>query len=120
MKRQLPLINIDGTTFLVDVINDCLRQQSDMENRIPFEVFEQRGDGYSFLYDRRLKSAATDQEVPGDHKRYKKITLPALMELDPEGIALKYHIPLAILCPEKMMDKMMEDEEDEVYNEEFE
>lgn len=30
------------------------------------------------------------------------VSLPALMELDPEGMALRYDIPLEALCPENM------------------
>lgn len=118
MNRQLPLISIDGTAFFVDVIHDCLRQQLNLENRIPFEVFEQHGDGYSFLYDRKQKCAVTDQGHPEENSRYVKITIPALMELDPQGIALKYHIPLEMLCPENRIDYLNQDEDD-FYGEEI-
>jgi hypothetical protein len=120
MRRQLPLIEIAGTAFYVDVVNDCLQQQDHTANRIPFEVFEQERDGYTFIYDTKFKNAAAvvDAADPADD-RYAKITLPALMELDPEGIAIKYNIPLEVLCPEKASAKHDDDDDDDFFNEEI-
>jgi hypothetical protein len=118
MKRILPLVDIVGTAFFVDVLRDELRQQDDPKNTIPFAVFEQDGDGYTFLYDTLQKNTPdsdTAMEKMEDHCQW--VTLPALMELDPEGIALKYNIPIEILCPERALaDPLGEDEQD--YDEE--
>jgi hypothetical protein len=101
MNRKLPLVDILGTAFFVDVLHERLQQQDNPGNRIPFDVFEQDRDGYTFLYDRLRKNVPDEIEFNELDERFIRVTLPALMELDPEGIALKYHIPLEILCPEK-------------------
>lgn len=113
MTRQLPVVDIAGTAFYVDVLHDELRQKDNPENRISFSVFDQEGDGYTFLYDMQAKNTPDNAEHMEPH--YKWVTLPALMELDPEGIALKYDIPLSILCPDLasiQKDLYDEDEED--------
>lgn len=114
MKRQLPIVDIAGTPFYVDVLQDELRQQDDSDNRIPFHVFDQIEEGYTFLYDKERKN------VPEGRKRLTRmephfiwITLPALMELDPEGIAIKYHIPLDILCPGSISEGQFEEDDDD-------
>lgn len=115
MKRQLPLIDIKGTDFYLDVLNDELWQKGNRENKIPFHVFELDGDGYTFLYDEETKSTPGRAEDIAEIKPgYVWVTLKALMELDPEGIALKYGIPLSVLSPDLAMH---EDEEEDYYEE---
>lgn len=108
-----PIVTIEGTLFYVDVLRDELRQKDNAANRISFSVFDQHGDGYTFLYDTATQSAADiDTGQPVMKETFKWVTLPALMELDPEGIARKYDIPLAILCPEKVIDIFNEEQEE--------
>ncbi|WP_029274609.1 hypothetical protein [Pedobacter borealis] len=110
MERQLPLVDIAGTAFYVDVLHDELRQKDNQKNRISFNVFDQDGDGYTFLYDTAIKNVpGPAEELTHMKESYQWVTLKALMELDPRGIALKYKIPLSILCPELVE----EDEENE-------
>ncbi|WP_214072599.1 hypothetical protein [Mucilaginibacter sp. dw_454] len=109
MNRPLPTVDIAGTAFYVDVLHEELRQKDNPENRFSFNVFDQDGDGYTFLYDRKRKNVPENREQMEDSFQW--VTLPALMELDPEGIAQKYHIPLEILCPERVGSD--EDEEDD-------
>lgn len=106
MERQLPIIDVEGTDFFVDVLHEELRQKDNPVNRISFSAFYQEGNGYTFLYDKVLKNSppeipsdtqATDLP-PLDPDRYVWVTLAALMELDPVGIALKYDIPIEVLC----------------------
>lgn len=118
MERALPVVDILGTPFYVDVLHEQLRQKDNDNNRIPFSVFDQEGEGYTFLYDTELKAAPEDLDAITDHNgRYQWVTLPALMELDPEGIAFKYDIPLEILCPDLASlppaDEQWEEEEDD-------
>ncbi|WP_461789472.1 hypothetical protein [Pedobacter sp.] len=117
MARQLPTVDILGTIFCVDVLREELWQQEAPANRIPFAVFDQEGNGYTFLYDLERKGAPQDKSgirEMGD--RYRWVTLPALMELDPEGIALKYNIPVEVLCPEKAGQFTNLQEDDEFYD----
>lgn len=117
MARQLPIVDIMGTEFCVDVQREELWQKSKPQNRIPFTVFDQEGNGYTFLYDLKNKGVPEDKsEILEMGDRYQWVTLPALMELDPEGIALKYHIPMEILCPEKA-GQFTEDFDDEDFYE---
>lgn len=120
MRRQLPIVDIAGTSFYVDVLRDELRQTDNPVNTIPFGVFDQDGDGYTFLYDTETRSMPESRnEIKELGERYKWVTLPALMELDPEGIALKYDIPLSILCPDLHSITPEDDEEYDSYEEEF-
>lgn len=101
MERSLPLVEIVGTEFYVDVLSEELRGKLDPKNRISFNVFSTDEKGYSFLYDTEKKCAASKEEdIEALGTRYRWVTLPALMELDPQGIALKYGIPLEFLNPQ--------------------
>lgn len=118
MKRQLPLVDLKGTAFYVDVLHDWLQQQNNPGNTISFDAFEQERDGYTFLYDLLIKNVPVNPEAQEDGIRYVRITLRALMELDPEGIAIKYHIPLEVLCPERANTRC-QDDQDEYYDDEI-
>jgi hypothetical protein len=120
MARQLPTVDILGTAFCVDVLKEELWQQGMPDNRIPFTAFDQEGNGYTFLYDLQKKGVPEDKgEITEMGDRYRWVTLPALMELDPEGIALKYDIPMEILCPEKAGQFTKDEEEEEFYEDEL-
>lgn len=99
MARKLPIAEIAGTSFYVDVIREELRQANNDQNRISFNELTESKGGYSFIYDTRTKNvpenSATTRNEPGNMVR---VTLPALMELDPVGLAEKYGIPIEILA----------------------
>lgn len=100
MNRHLHTVDIEGTVFYVDALREELWQKDDPSNRISFNAFHETSDGYTLLYDRERKNAAEkDDALPLKDPRYQQITLPGLMELDPEGISLKYGIPLEVLSP---------------------
>lgn len=102
MNRKLTTIDIQGTFFEVDAFREILCQKDDGKNRIPFHSFEREGDGYRLLFDTVLKNVPESKEaVFADPARYCWVIIPALMELDPEGIALRYDIPLDVLCPNR-------------------
>jgi hypothetical protein len=99
MERQYSTVDIKGTVFCVDAYRDSLWQKDNPKNRIPFGAFDQNGDGYRFLYDlERRTIPASKEAVLENPERYCWVIIIALMELDPEGIALRYDIPLDILC----------------------
>ena len=115
MERQRPIVDLKGTAFYVDVLNEDLRQKGNEKNRISFNAFYQEGDGYTFLFDKLLLNTPDDPtSITELSDRYEWITLPALMELDPYGIALKYNIPLEVLCPELADSKIFDDDETEL------
>lgn len=101
MARRLTTVKIKETIFEVDAFKEVLRQKDSPDNRIPFQVFDQEGDGYRLLYDSEGRNVPSSKKaVLEAPERYCWVIIPALMELDPEGIALRYDIPLEILCPE--------------------
>lgn len=114
MTRQLPIVDIAGTSFYVDVLHEELRQRDDPHNRISFNEFDQDGNGYTFLYDKQRRNVPAGKvDLKHMEPWLQWVTVPALMELDPEGIALKYDIPLSVLCPDKLL---IPDEEDDDYS----
>jgi len=103
MERELPIVEIDGVAFYVDVVRDELWQVGCPENRISFDAFHAVDNGYYFIYNRKTCSCAWDNAYIDAHpEEYSVVMVPALMELDPEGMALHYEIPLEILCPKSM------------------
>lgn len=101
MSRKLTTVDIKGTIFEVDAFREMLRQVGERSNSIPFQVFDKEGDGYRLLYDPLTRNIPQSKKaVIADPDRYCWAFIPALMELDPEGIALRYDIPLEVLCPD--------------------
>jgi hypothetical protein len=89
--RPVPIFTIEGTSFVVDINKQVLRQTNDQENEISFiNHMQDHGTFYRLLYDQDEKRAAEDLF---DQNRVKVIDIPQLTELDPEGMALKYQIP---------------------------
>lgn len=104
MGRKLSTVDIQGTLFEVDAFREALIEKDCPKNRIPFQVFDQEGNGYRFLYDRKEKNVPRKKSyVLDDPERYCWVIIQALMELDPEGIAMRYDIPLEILCGDKQV-----------------
>lgn len=88
MKRQLPVINIEGTDFLIDVIKLELREKGSSKNTI--SIFDMRdvGDGYVFFY------GLEEKNIPHLFSSNEKTTvkIQELVKLDPEGMAAKYNV----------------------------
>ena len=88
-KLSEPIIfAIEGTTFLVDIHNQLLRQTDDPANEISFVGdMADHGSHYSFLYD------AVEKNIPRQIYRdgqLSEVRVPKLIELDPEGMAARY------------------------------
>lgn len=104
MGRKLSTVDIKGTLFEVDAFREALIEKGTPGNKIPFQVFDQEGNGYRFLYDQIEKNVPRKKsEVLENPDRYCWVIIDALMELDPEGIAMRYDIPLEILCGDKVI-----------------
>ncbi|SDF45084.1 hypothetical protein SAMN05216464_11856 [Mucilaginibacter pineti] len=89
--RQVPIFTIEGTSFLVDVHKQVLRQTNDQDNEISFiNNMQDHGTFYRLLYDPDEKCSAEDLI---DQSRVKVIDIPPLTELDPEGMSVRYGIP---------------------------
>ncbi|SDW50828.1 hypothetical protein SAMN05444410_103152 [Hydrobacter penzbergensis] len=87
MKRELPVYNIEGTDFIVDVANLQLREKANPENVIP--VFDMRdvGDGYVFDYSPKEKNIPM---LFSDDTDVRTVKIPELVQLDATGMAEKY------------------------------
>lgn len=88
-RRELPLLNIGGTDFVVDVNKFQLREKANEQNVISFKDMTDFGEGYSFEYSRKLKN------IPGIYeKSHVLIEIPEFVRLDPVGMAQKYGLTL--------------------------
>jgi len=97
MQRQLPEIEIEGTTFLIDVALAELREKDNPYSCISFYSMDNAGDHYTFEYDTLRKAivAPFDMALPTD--KIIRVELPMMVALDPAGMALKYGIDKAQL-----------------------
>ena len=90
MTRELPIINIQGTDFTVDIERLQLTEKSNDNNFIPFGYMADVSGGYEFDYgleSRNMHSIWTEEESV-------RIKIPPLVELDPIGMSQKYKIPI--------------------------
>ncbi|RZJ91610.1 MAG: hypothetical protein EOO20_04640 [Chryseobacterium sp.] len=83
----LPIVDIEGTDFFVDVTRFQLIEMFDSNNVIPFDKMMDYGDRYQFDYNTTLKNVP---DYP--NKRDKEIEIPEFVILDPVGMAKKYKI----------------------------
>jgi hypothetical protein len=89
MERKLPVFNIKGTDFLVDIENQELREVSKPSNTIPFIEMRDERTHYEFNYDhveKNLPSVLTDG--------FSRVKIPQMIELDPIGMTAKYNVKL--------------------------
>ena len=84
MERELPIIQIEGTAFIVDVAKDELREQEHPENVIPFSDMSDKSTHYLFEYDKEIRNTP----MWNDESVY--VELPPLKVLDPVGMAEHY------------------------------
>lgn len=95
MKRQLPICIIEGTSFIVDIEQDQLRQADNPDNVILFRDIDFNGTHYSFEYDLTVKNLPFS--FPVEPENIREVQLPPRVKLDPEGMAEKYNLPAASL-----------------------
>lgn len=90
MKRELPVINIKGTDFVVDVNKLELVEKKNHKNVIPFEDMSYTDHGYIFEYNLNIKNLPRmfDREST-------TVKIPEFVILDPIGMANKCNHPLS-------------------------
>ena len=51
MERELPIINIEGTEFIVDALKDVIREKANPQNVIDIQELHYvgNGNGYTFF-----------------------------------------------------------------------
>lgn len=87
MKRELPVYNIEGSDFVVDVANLQLREKANPENVIAVSDMRDVGDGYVFDYSPKEKNIPM---LFNDDTDVRAVKIPELVQLDPVGMAEKY------------------------------
>lgn len=87
MEKELPVVKIEGTEFLLDVGQLLLIEKGNPGNTISFFEMDDNGNGYSFDYSRQRRN----MPYPWD-KQDETVTvnLLPLVEMDPRGMAEKY------------------------------
>lgn len=86
MERELPIFNIRGTDFIVDVEKFELREKADPFNRINIFNLKDEGDAYILEYCPQLKNIY----IPFVNDKPIVIKIPPVNKLDPIGMAKKY------------------------------
>lgn len=96
MERELPIVNIEGTEFIVDVMAEELREKSNPQNIMNIQEMDYVGDGYSFRYDPGVKNLPDEVpiELLDEDRELMKVKLPELIALDPVGMAEKYNLTI--------------------------
>lgn len=84
---EMPIVKIEGTEFLLDVNEVLLREKGNPENTISFFEMDDEGHGYSFEYNRQSRNMPDPWDATSD---ITTVRLLQLVEMDPEGMALKY------------------------------
>lgn len=98
--RQLPKVNFAGTDFFLDLRLNEFRQVDNFMNSISIDELTEDGDTYALVYDTKIKNVPPiivlnilgnlyDAGKPFP-KRYKIVTIPSLLTIDPVGMANMY------------------------------
>lgn len=107
MERELPVIKLAETEFLVDVENLQIVQKENQKNTISIDEMDDGGNGYSFTYCRNNKTIVG----PGWQKPdLIRVNIPEFVEMDPEGMAAKYGLSLSELIGKTDFDVMVDQE----------
>ena len=86
---KMPIINIEGCDFIVDVAKFELREQANPKNTIDIFNMDETDDGYAFNYSPSKRNLSTNLHGPDTVR----IEIPELVVLDPEGMSRKYNVP---------------------------
>ncbi|WP_367866999.1 hypothetical protein [Pedobacter sp. WC2423] len=87
---KLPVYEIEGTQFQVDVIAREMRECANPANIIGFHEMIDNGESYSFYYDPVDKNISIDTVYPSIY-----ITVPQMRHFDPVTMAMHYNYLVA-------------------------
>ncbi|QRY55576.1 hypothetical protein [Sphingobacterium siyangense] len=107
MERELPVITIEETDFMVDVHNITLKEQGNEDNTISIFHMRELKRGYEFIYDKLTKSMSLWTAV--DENRV-VVAIPEMVDLDPIGMSLKYGVPVEELQTKNDFELMVDQE----------
>lgn len=92
MEKEMPIYNIEGTAFFVDVNTFQLKEVGNEQNLISCTDMADFGNGYRFDYNRERKN------IPGLFQKTDAIIdLPAFTILDPEGMAKRFCLTIELV-----------------------
>lgn len=93
MEKIIPIINIEGTEFIVDSFNEQLIEKADPSNRMSIKNMLYTGSGYNFHYDINTKNLAAFESFTDltNNRHIKNISIPNLTALDPQGMANRHN-----------------------------
>lgn len=89
MEKELPIYDIDGMAFSVDVQQLRLIEKANPQNYLPFSEMDQKKSGYFILFDRERRVITDDYEKGN----CLTVRIPWMTQLDPLGMAEKYNVP---------------------------
>lgn len=93
-RRQLPEIQLEGASFLVNVVGFELIEKENPLGKLSFWDMRYHDNQYHFIYNKRFRSVSTGSGDPVDEI---PVSIPAMVTLDPEGLAAKYNLRQADL-----------------------
>lgn len=91
MKRRLPVFDINGTAFCVDLSRFALVEYENPENEISFLDMKDCGTHYQFNYNPKTKNFSGGKQY-GEEEIAVKV--PRIGVLDPEGMMETYNCTL--------------------------
>lgn len=103
-ERDLPVIDVHGTDFIVDVANMELREKANMQNVIAIKDMWDDGNNYVFEYSLREKNMPQSMT---DEDEIKSFKLAQLIDIDPAGMAEKHGLTVDALAGKTDRDLMM-------------
>lgn len=105
MERELPIVKIEGTEFLLDVGGLQLVEKGNPENTISIFEMDDNGKGYSFDYNRKSRNIPNIWDRESENIT---VNLLSLVEMDPQGMADKYGLSLQDIKGKKDFDVMVD------------
>lgn len=108
MERALPIYNIEGTDFIVDVNQMALIEKNNAKNKINFCDMVDLKTAYEIEFNNKAKNIYYG-DYPSDN--YVSIEIPSMTKLDPEGMSFKYNVPLGHIASRTDEDVMTSSEE---------
>lgn len=98
MERELPIIDIEGTDFIVDVQKEELREKDSPLNVMKIKAMHYNGphQGYYFTYDRSTRNFPEMDKFMAEQRSVDlvNVEIPELNKIDPIGTAEKYNVIL--------------------------
>ena len=91
-ERKLPVFDLEGTGFYVDLVAEEFRQVENERNRISFDVFGVHKNGYVLRYD-TVKLNAWIGPKGSEPSYVKPVFVPFKSKLDPVGLARQQGFP---------------------------